>query len=175
MRGLRIRLSIAAAALAAGVIAPGSASAIVEALPGPLPPSWCVTWPAQCLIQTRNGHFALSTHMVRAGKELTGTVTNRCTKGNPATPCPIDWSYMPVGKRMGGCRPEDSCPSEWAGPDLTSALRHGQLQQPPTFSQWALGDAVPGWTGRSQSMQVPGQAFNYYGWPYPSSAPGSCA
>jgi hypothetical protein len=104
---MRVRrfIAIAGAALAACAIAPAGALALREPLPGPLPPSSCAYWPAQCLIQTRNGGFALSSHIVRAGHTLTGTVSNRCMYHNGTDPCPIDWSYMlPLGKRVSGCR-----------------------------------------------------------------------
>ena len=103
-----VAVATAAAALAVCAMLPASALALREPLPGPLPPSSCVTWPAQCLIQTRNGGFALSTHIVRAGDTLTGTVSNRCKYHNGTDPCPIDWSYMvPVGERISGCKTND--------------------------------------------------------------------
>jgi hypothetical protein len=101
-------IAIAAATLSLGAIAPAGASALSMPLPGPVPPSSCVTWPSQCLIQTRNGGFALSTHMVRAGHTLTGTVSNRCLYQNGTKPCPIFWSYMTdLGKVVHGCGDND--------------------------------------------------------------------
>jgi hypothetical protein len=67
-----------ATVLAASAFVPSSALALREPLPGPLPPASCVTWPSQCLIQARNGRFALSSHIVRAGHTLTGTVGGGC-------------------------------------------------------------------------------------------------
>jgi hypothetical protein len=58
--------------------------------------------------------------------------------------------------------------------DLTTVLRQGLLPALPTFSQWEQGTTVTNWHGSAQSMQVPGSSFQYYGWPYPSSTPGSC-
>jgi hypothetical protein len=74
-----------------------------------VPPSSCVTWPSQCLIQTRNGGFALSSHVVRAGHTLTGTVINRCLYRDGTAPCPIYWGYMlDAGKRVSGCHARDA-------------------------------------------------------------------
>jgi hypothetical protein len=97
-----------ATALAAGALLPSSALALREPLPGPLPPSSCATWPSQCLIQTRNGSFALSSHVVRAGHTLTGTVGTGCMYVNGTKPCPVYWGYMKdVGKRVSGCHEKD--------------------------------------------------------------------
>jgi hypothetical protein len=100
-----------ATVLAAWALLPASALALREPLPGPLPPSSCVTWPSQCLIQTRNGSFALSSHIVRAGHTLTGTVGGGCMYQNGTKPCPVFWDYMKdVGKRVNGCHERDlSC------------------------------------------------------------------
>ncbi|HEY6398853.1 MAG TPA: hypothetical protein VIX82_15500 [Solirubrobacteraceae bacterium] len=101
-------IAIAAVAMSLGAVAPTGASALSVPLPGPVPPSSCVTWPSQCLIQTRNGGFALSTHMVRAGHTLTGTVSNRCMYQQGTKPCPIFWSYMTdLGKVVHGCSDND--------------------------------------------------------------------
>jgi hypothetical protein len=87
---------------------PASSLALREPLPGPVPPSSCATWPSQCLIQTRNGGFALSSHVVRAGHTLTGTVSNRCLYKEGTEPCPIYWGYMQdAGKRVSGCHTKD--------------------------------------------------------------------
>jgi hypothetical protein len=99
---------IAATVLIACAFLPSSALALREPLPGPLPPSSCVTWPSQCLIQTRNGSFALSSHIVRAGHTLTGTVGGGCMYREGTKPCPVFWDYMKdVGKRVSGCREHD--------------------------------------------------------------------
>jgi hypothetical protein len=88
---------------------PAGALALREPLPGPVPTSWCVTWPSQCLIQTCNGGFARTSHVVRAGHTLTGTVTNRCLYRDGTALCPIYWGYMlDAGKRVSGCRERDA-------------------------------------------------------------------
>jgi hypothetical protein len=72
-------------------------------------------------------------------------------------------------------------PSDWtavAGVPITSldaALTQGRLQKLPTFSQWTAGTSVPGWTDQAQKMSVPSAAFQYFGWPYPSTATGTCS
>ncbi len=105
--GQALATALGALSLFALATAPG-AKAISTPLPGPPPPSSCVTWPSQCLIQTRNGGFALSSHMVVAGKDLTGRVSNRCLYHNGTDPCPIDWSMMvPLGKIKHGCGTND--------------------------------------------------------------------
>ncbi len=70
-----------------------------------------------CTTQTRNGTFHLSTHIVRAGETITGTIGNRCMKHSngdfskpPDQECPIDWSGLTGsltanGKRVSGCKP----------------------------------------------------------------------
>jgi hypothetical protein len=104
-----VHAAIAAAVVAASLIVPAGALALREPLPGPVPPPSCVTWPSQCLIQTRNGGFALSSNVVRAGHTLTGTVTNRCLYRDGTAPCPIYWGYMlDAGKRVSGCRERDA-------------------------------------------------------------------
>jgi len=86
----------------------GVRSVCASPLPGPLPPSSCVTWPAQCLIQTRNGSFALSSRIVRAGHTLTGMVGGGRMYQNGTKPCPVFWGYMKdVGKRVSGCHEKD--------------------------------------------------------------------
>jgi hypothetical protein len=108
MKHARRSIAIAATAIGICATAPASAPALSTPLPGPVPPSSCVTWPSQCLIQTRNGGFALSSHMVRAGHTLTGTVSNRCMYQNGTKPCPVFWSYMTdLGKVVHGCRDND--------------------------------------------------------------------
>ena len=97
-----------ATVLAACALLPSNALALREPLPGPLPASSCVTWPSQCLIQTRNGSFALSSHIVRAGHTLTGTVGAGCMYQSGTKPCPVFWEYMTdVGKRVSGCHEKD--------------------------------------------------------------------
>ncbi len=73
-------------------------------------------------------------------------------------------------------------PSEWQAipggvnlTDLAQVIGQGLLPALPTFAQWAQGTTVTNWHGSAQAMQVPGQAFQYYGWPYPSSTAGSCS
>jgi hypothetical protein len=108
MQHARRSIVIAATAIGLCATAPASAPALSTPLPGAVPPSTCVTWPSQCLIQTRNGGFALSSHMVRAGHTLTGTVSNRCMYQNGTKPCPIFWSYMTdLGKVVHGCRDDN--------------------------------------------------------------------
>jgi hypothetical protein len=104
------RCMVATAAVGAALaLAPSPAFALTEALPGPPPPSCGALFPGQCLIQTRNGGFSLSSHVVRAGGTITGIVTNRCLYQQGTAPCPIDWSAMgPIGRRVSGCRPQDA-------------------------------------------------------------------
>jgi len=75
-------------------------------------------------------------------------------------------------------------PALWAGTiggialsDLGTTLKDPKLTfpDPPTFTQWATGKSIIGWKGQSQSMLLATQAFQYFGWPYPNSAPGSCS
>lgn len=75
-------------------------------------------------------------------------------------------------------------PADWNGKgvpvdvtSLTAALQKGLLNELPTFAQWSQGIATGSWNGTltgTRSAQVPSSAFQYYGWPYPSSTPGSC-
>ena len=90
--------------LAVGV--PG-ASAYTTPLPGDPPPGCGVVYPGQCLIQTRNGHFAFSSHTVEAGGTITGTVTNRCML-NDVLPCAINWGELKAaGGKVSGCKTVD--------------------------------------------------------------------
>jgi hypothetical protein len=72
-------------------------------------------------------------------------------------------------------------PSEWTQPanakflSLDAELQKGGLQQLPTYSQWTAGTSVQGWTGQAQTMTTTSGAFQYFGWPLPSSATGSCS
>jgi hypothetical protein len=72
-------------------------------------------------------------------------------------------------------------PSEWTVNNkspvgsLTAALQKGKLQQLPDYSQWTAGTTVPGWTGQAQTMSTTSGAFQYFGWPLPSTATGSCS
>jgi hypothetical protein len=88
------------------VAVPG-ASAHTTPLPGDPPPGCGVVYPGQCLVQTRNGHFALSSHSVRAGGTLTGEVSNRCML-NELTPCAINWGELKAaGGKVSGCKTVD--------------------------------------------------------------------
>lgn len=103
-----IAAALAAAALAA---APGSAagqSGEVEDF-GETPQSCEAVGrdytDRSCTVQTRNGTFTLSAHVVRAGETLTGTVGNRCSV--QGQPCPIDWDEMlALGQPVSGCTRE---------------------------------------------------------------------
>ena len=92
-----------------GLVA-GSALAIQTPPPGD-PPAQCgAYYPGACLIQTRNGGFHLSPRIVRAGGELTGTVTNRCVIGyGNNDPCPISWAGMTgAGRLVHGCKGDET-------------------------------------------------------------------
>ena len=72
-------------------------------------------------------------------------------------------------------------PANWTAPPggkiltLDDALQQGQLQELPTYLQWSMGTSIPAWTGHPETMSVPSAAFQYFGWPYPSTATGSCS
>src|ERR1700689_5446167 len=92
-------IAVAATAMPAG--------AIETPLPGDPPPYCGAYYPGNCLITTGNGGLTISPKIVRAGGELTGNITNRCSENN--TPCPVGWSGMlAVGKRVHGCEDKDS-------------------------------------------------------------------
>jgi hypothetical protein len=72
-------------------------------------------------------------------------------------------------------------PSTWtaipgvAVSTLDAALLQGHLPALPSFADWTAGTSVPGWTGSPQTMSVTSAAFQYFGWPYPSTAVGTCS
>ncbi len=89
----------------------GTAAAATTPPPGDPPPVCGAYYPGSCLIQTRNGGFHLGPRIVRAGGELTGTVTNRCVVGDGNNdPCPISWAGMTaLGKVVSGCKNGSTC------------------------------------------------------------------
>ena len=75
-------------------------------------------------------------------------------------------------------------PALWSGKigsvaltDFATTLKDPKLTfpDPPTFTQWTTGKSVVGWNGTPQAMLLATQSFQYFGWPYPNSAPGSCS
>ena len=111
MRLVRIGALVGLMSLAVFGLAAHSAMALQTPPPGD-PPAVCgAYYPGDCLIQTRNGGFNLSPHIVRAGGDLTGTVTNRCIVGyGNNDPCAINWSGMTAaGKVVSGCKDGTSC------------------------------------------------------------------
>jgi hypothetical protein len=110
MRLLRVGVLMGLVTLAVYGLAASSALAIQTPPPGDPPPVCGAFFPGNCLIQTRNGGFHLSGHIVRAGGELTGTVTNRCTFGDgDDSPCAITWGAMTAaGKVVHGCESKDT-------------------------------------------------------------------
>jgi hypothetical protein len=103
----RLGLLVVAAAMIASAVAAMPAGAIETPLPGDPPPYCGAYYPGNCLITTGNGGLTISPKIVRAGGELTGNITNRCSENN--VPCPVGWSGMlAVGKRVHGCEDKDS-------------------------------------------------------------------
>ncbi len=110
MRLVRIGALVGVVSSAVLALSAGSASAIQTPPPGDPPPVCGAFYPSTCLIQTRNGGFHLSPRIVRAGGDLTGTITNRCTIGDGDNkPCPIGWAAMTaVGHVVHGCGSDDT-------------------------------------------------------------------
>lgn len=108
---MNLLIGLSAAGLVVLGAAVSSASATTTPLPGDPPPVCGAYYPGNCLIQTRNGAFKLSPRIVRAGGELTGTITNRCVVGDGNNdPCPIGWSGLTgLGKVVSGCRDGSTC------------------------------------------------------------------
>jgi hypothetical protein len=71
-------------------------------------------------------------------------------------------------------------PGLWVGTKLVplttlnTVVEKGLLAAAPTFSQWAQGAAVPGWKLTTNKAYVSTSNFQYNGWPYPSTEPGTC-
>jgi hypothetical protein len=110
MRRMRMTVLFGLMSLAIYGLAASSAWAIQTPAPGDPPAACGAYYPGDCLIQTRNGGFHLGPRIVRAGGELTGTVTNRCVIGDGDNhPCPISWAAMTaVGHIVHGCRSDDT-------------------------------------------------------------------
>jgi hypothetical protein len=72
-------------------------------------------------------------------------------------------------------------PSEWTSvsgvpvSSLQAALQQGRLQELPTYSEWTAGTSEPGWAGQAQAMSTTSGGFQYFGWPLPSTAAGTCS
>jgi hypothetical protein len=45
----------------------------------------------------------------------------------------------------------------------------------PTFAQWTQGQSVPGWSLNKNKAAAWTSAFEYDGWPYPSTETGACS
>jgi hypothetical protein len=72
-------------------------------------------------------------------------------------------------------------PSSWIGTKLIPhtalnvVMQQGQLSSVPTFAQWTQGQSVPGWSLNKNKAVAWTSAFEYDGWPYPSTETGACS
>jgi hypothetical protein len=72
-------------------------------------------------------------------------------------------------------------PSSWIGTTLIPhtalnvVMQQGQLSSVPTFAQWTQGQSVPGWSLNKNKAVAWTSAFEYDGWPYPSTETGACS
>jgi hypothetical protein len=104
--------------------------------------------------------------------------------GGPAVFVYQDTSPPKVAATTGQVTVDDSAlvlsPGLWVGTKLVAlttlnvVIQKGLLTAIPTYAQWTHGEAVPGWKLTANTASVSTYNFQYYGWPYPSTAAGAC-
>ena len=119
-----------------------------------------------------------------SGGELGGLAFSlvNATSGGPAV-FVYDDSLPPTmesnGDVVGGEHTWVLSPGQWKGTAklggvLSTVMQSGRLGQAPTYTQWAQGTPVTGWSLTKDHASLSTTNFQYNGWAYPTFAVGAC-
>jgi hypothetical protein len=119
-----------------------------------------------------------------AGNELGGLAFSlvNATSGGPAV-FVYDDSLPPTiesnGDVVGGEHTWVLSPGQWKGSTklggvLSTVMQSGRLHRAPTYTQWAQGTPVTGWSLTKDDASLSTTNFQYNGWAYPTFAAGAC-
>ncbi len=119
-----------------------------------------------------------------SGGELGGLAFSlvNATSGGPAV-FVYDDSLPPTmesnGDVVGGEHTWVLSPGQWKGTAtlggvLSTVMQSGRLGRAPTYTQWAQGTPVTGWSLTKDHASLSTTNFQYNGWAYPTFAVGAC-
>jgi hypothetical protein len=119
-----------------------------------------------------------------SGGELGGLAFSlvNATSGGPAV-FVYDDSLPPTvesnGDVVGGEHTWVLSPGQWKGSAklggvLSTVMQSGRLGRAPTYTQWAKGTPVAGWSLTKDHASLSTTNFQYNGWAYPSTTAGVC-
>ncbi len=119
-----------------------------------------------------------------SGSELGGLAFSlvEATSGGPAV-LVYDDSLPPTvesnGDVVGGEHTWVLSPGQWKGTAklggvLSTVMQSGRLGQAPTYTQWAQGTPVAGWSLTKDHASLSTTNFQYNGWAYPTFTAGAC-
>ena len=119
-----------------------------------------------------------------SGGELGGLAFSlvNATSGGPAV-LVYDDSLPPTiesnGDVVGGEHTWVLSPGQWKGSArlggvLSTVMQSGRLQRAPTYTQWAHGTPVAGWSLTKDHASLSTTNFQYNGWAYPTFTTGAC-